>query len=136
MKVEQLMTLEVVSVEQNDQLSLVKEIFAKRKFHHLLVVEDNKLIGVLSDRDLFKALSPNLGTTEETSEDIDSLRKRVKDIMSHKLFVLQTDSNIYDAIDLFNNQNISCIPIVDDEYRPVGILTWRDILRELSKKKK
>ena len=52
----------VVTIEMDDPLSVVKEIFDNVQFHHLLVVEKGKLFGVIFDRDLFKALSRNLGT--------------------------------------------------------------------------
>ncbi|WP_301003907.1 CBS domain-containing protein [Arsukibacterium sp.] len=58
----QLMSKQPVSVSPDDTLAVVKEIFDHVKFHHVLVVENNSLLGVISDRDLFKALSPNIGT--------------------------------------------------------------------------
>ena len=34
-------------------------------------------------------------------------------------------------IKIFNKHDISCIPVVDDEHKPVGIISWRDILKTL-----
>ena len=62
MEVDSIMTRRVVSVEMDDRLDVVKKIFDTLKFHHLLVVDDRgKLKGVVSDRDLLKALSPYVG---------------------------------------------------------------------------
>ena len=131
MSVEKIMSKSVVIVELDDSLKIVKEIFDKVRFHHLLVVESGKLFGVLSDRDLLKALSPKIGTVSETAGDEATLNKRVHQIMTRKPVSLTPNAGIYDAIKLFNKHNISCIPVVDAERKPVGIISWRDILKEL-----
>jgi acetoin utilization protein AcuB len=131
MKIRDIMTKSVVAVEMDDKLSLVKEIFDNSKFHHLLVIDDGKLFGVVSDRDLLKSISPNLGTMVVTHRDLAPLNKRVHQIMSRKPITLKADNSISDAAALFNTHRISCIPIVDDEFRPVGIISWRDLIKTM-----
>lgn len=130
MNVEKIMSKTVVTVEMDDSLSVVKEIFDNAHFHHLLVVESEKLFGVISDRDLLKALSPYIGTASETERDAATLNKKVHQIMTRKPVVVGRSAGIYDAIEIFNKHNISCIPVVDDEFKPVGIISWRDILKK------
>lgn len=131
MSIENIMTRSVVTVEMDDPLSTVKEIFDNSKFHHLLVVEGGKLFGVVSDRDLLKSISPNIGTMRVTYNDMATLNKRVHQVMTRKPITLMPDATIKDAVAIFNKHRISCIPIVDDEFRPVGIISWRDIMRHL-----
>jgi acetoin utilization protein AcuB len=132
MDVGTLMTTRVVTVEMDDQLDVVKKIFDTLKFHHLLVVDDRgKLKGVVSDRDLLKALSPYVGSASENARDIATLNKRVHQIMSRELITLQPSASIPDAVKLFLEQRISCIPIIDAALKPVGILSWRDLLKTL-----
>jgi acetoin utilization protein AcuB len=131
MLVKDIMSRDVVTVGLDDTLALVKEIFDHSKFHHLLALEKGELLGVVSDRDLFKALSPNLGTNVETYKDAATLNKRVHQIMSRKPRILREDATVDDAIDLFNQHAVSCIPILSHDDRLVGILSWRDILRNL-----
>jgi acetoin utilization protein AcuB len=126
------MTNKIVTVELDDSLAMVKEIFDNLKFHHLLVVESDKLVGVVSDRDLLKALSPNLGTISATLNDEATLNKRVHHIMTRKLVTLYPDAAISDAVNLFNTHKISCIPIVDNAFRPLGIVSWRDLLKAVA----
>ena len=52
--------------------------------------------------------------------------------MSRKPIVLQAEAPVYDAIDIFTQHRISCIPIVDAAFTPVGIITWRDIVKLLA----
>ena len=131
MLIQDIMTKRVVTIEMDDKLSVVKDIFENSKFHHLLVIEDDKLFGVVSDRDLLKALSPNLGTMSETYKDAATLNKSVHQIMTRKPITLQASATVKDAVNLFNTHRISCIPIVDKDFRPVGIVSWRDILRSM-----
>ncbi|HEX5341312.1 MAG TPA: CBS domain-containing protein [Duganella sp.] len=133
MLVKDIMSRNVVTVGLDDTLGLVKEIFDHSKFHHLLALEKGELLGVVSDRDLFKALSPNIGTNIETYKDTATLNKRVHQIMSRKPKILREDATVAAAIDLFNEHPISCIPILSADDRLVGILSWRDILRNLRK---
>jgi acetoin utilization protein AcuB len=129
--VERIMSTSVVTVSMDDSLSTIKEIFDRHGFHHVLVVEEGRLVGIVSDRDLLKALSPNLGTASETTRDLASLNRRAHQIMSRELITLGREAGIHDAIETFNRNRISCIPIVDAGNRPVGIVSWRDILKAI-----
>ena len=136
MGIEKVMTKKIVTVEMDDSLATIKEIFDNTGFHHLLVIESGKLCGVVSDRDLLKSLSPNIGTVAETNKDLASLNKRVHQIMTRKPVVITANAGIYEAVDLFNQHAISCIPVVDDENQPIGIVSWRDILRLIAENRK
>ncbi|HHJ36050.1 MAG TPA: CBS domain-containing protein [Gammaproteobacteria bacterium] len=129
MRIEKIMTTPIVSVEMDDTLEKVKEIFDNARFHHILVVESDLLVGVISDKDYYKAISPNINTLAETTHDAASLNKKVHQIMSRKPVTLSSDNDAYDAIDVFKKNDISCIPVVDKARRPVGIISWRDTLK-------
>ena len=119
----------------DDSLMIVKEIFDNVSFHHLLVVESGKLFGVISDRDLLKALSPKIGTAAETPRDLATLNKKAHQILSRKPVTLSPDATIYEAIEIFNSHNISCIPVVDEDSKPMGIISWRDIFRAIESRR-
>jgi acetoin utilization protein AcuB len=133
MNVCQIMSEHPVSVGLDDSLGAVKDIFDNAKFHHLLVIEEGKLFGIISDRDLLRHISPNIGTNNYTVKDLDTLKKRVHQIVTRKPITLHPDATIADAVAIFNEQRISCIPIVDNENVPVGIVSWRDILKNFQK---
>jgi acetoin utilization protein AcuB len=129
MKVNELMTTRIVTVGFDETLLTVREIFEHTRIHHLLVVEEGRLYGVVSDRDFLRAVSPFIDSVVENPRDVATINKRIHQIMSRKPMTLWPDSNVADAIELLVAHPISCIPIVDVECRPVGILSWRDILR-------
>ena len=141
LRISDVMTSTVVTIQIDDTLQTAKEIFDNTHFHHLPVlgdgtVSDGKLRGVVSDRDLLKALSPNIGTAAETLKDLSCLNKKVHQVMTRKLITLEATADIYDAIAIFNRHRVSCIPIVDEALTIQGILSWRDILKALEHKRK
>lgn len=132
MNLRSIMSSRVVSVEPDDSLQTVKAIFDSAKFHHLLVVgSDKRLLGVISDRDLLRAISPYVGTLAEQTRDLATLKKRVHQIMTRAPITLTAEASLADAIQLFLANRVSCIPIVDAAFKPIGIVTWRDVLKSL-----
>lgn len=131
-KMEELMNPRVVTVEPDDLLSTIKEIFENTQFHHLLVVEKDRLIGVISDRDLLKAISPNIGTAAELPRDTATLNKRVHQIMSREPISIEPQASLSDAVEQFKQHSISCLPVTDVLGTVKGIITWRDLLSEFA----
>ena len=129
MSVEQLMSKNLITMNIDDDLSLAKQLFDKHNIHHILVLNEKELAGVITDRDLYKHLSPYIGTNKETPRDTSLLNKKVHLVMSRDLVTTTVDRNINQAVLLFHQHHISCLPIVDDNYHAVGIITWRDILK-------
>lgn len=131
MKITKLMSPNVVTIDIDDKLSVIKSIFDNTNFHHLLVVSGTQLVGVISDRDLLKALSPRIDTAAETLKDLNCLNQKAHQIMSREVIYRETDTTIKQAVEIFNTHKISCIPVVNSDKQPIGILTWRDIMEAL-----
>jgi acetoin utilization protein AcuB len=127
------MTTRLVTVELDDPLEVVKRIFDSVKFHHLLVVDaGKKLCGVISDRDLLRALSPYIGTASENARDTATLNKRVHQIMSRQPVTLPPEATVAEAVKVFLEHRVSCIPVVGPGFKAVGIVSWRDILKSMA----
>lgn len=139
MAITSIMSTRVVSVHMDDSLQSLRELFSATGFHHLVVVHDNKLQGIISDRDLLKASSPFLDTISERARDRALLERKAHQIMTRDVITLSPTDSIYRAIELFNDNKISCLPVVDANQHPVGMVSWRDVMaymqaRVLSKK--
>ncbi len=128
MKVNSIMTKEVITVDMDVTLSTICGIFDEKRFHHLLVIEDDELRGVISDRDLLKALSPFLNTPCEQNRDLATLRKRAHQIMSRELVTITDQASSEEASQLMLRENISCLPVMSSDGQVVGIITWKDLL--------
>ena len=130
------MSTKLITVGLDDRLTTVKNIFENQDIHHILVVEANELFGIVSDFDLYKALSPNIGMRSETLKDAATINKQVHQIMSRNPITLGPDATIRDAVNIFCDHSFTCIPIVSHEKKPLGIVTVRDIMRALKDMKK
>ncbi|UCC97030.1 MAG: CBS domain-containing protein [Phycisphaerales bacterium] len=129
------MTRKVVTVEMDDTLGTLWEIFRNVKFHHLLVVEDGELRGVISDRDLLKASSPFVNTFAEQKRDLTLLKKRAHQIMSRKPITIGKEATSEEASQLMLRSSISCLPVISAEGSIDGIITWRDLLTAYGSKR-
>ena len=74
----------------------------------------------------------HVGSVAETSRDLATLNKRVHQIMTRRPITLHPASTTAEAVDLLLAHRISCIPIVDVMFKPVGIVSWRDLLKSLA----
>lgn len=129
MYVSEIMTKDVITVTPDQTLADLRQLLSQHKFHHLLVESEGELVGVISDRDVSANSSPYLGTLNERSEDRALLDKAVKDMMSTKLVTVDQDTIIDCASILLLENNISCLPVVNENRKILGILTWKDILQ-------
>jgi acetoin utilization protein AcuB len=129
MKISKLMTKTLFTVTMDDSLRRVKGLFENLKIHHVLVVENKKLYGLISDRDLLKHLSPKVEMQAATPQDLACLNLKAHQIMTRNPITLGLDASGQDAVALFNEHSMSCIPVLNDDGHPVGILTIHDILR-------
>lgn len=133
MNVDAIMTKRAVSVSMDDTLGELSNIFAAKQFHHLLVTgEDSVLIGVISDRDLLKAISPNVGKDFACARDLATLNKKAHQIMSRHPVVVYSGTPLADAVDVLVGNGVSCLPVVNTWGCAVGIVTWKDMLRYLA----
>ena len=123
------MTVRVATIEMDDSLEMVRDIFKKVRFHHLLVVDNDKLVGIISDRDVLKAVSPYVGTMSETPRDRATLNKRVHQIMSHHPLTVRSSCSLQEAAQLMLARGISCLPVTTLDGGILGMLTWKDVLR-------
>ncbi|MEQ1800339.1 MAG: CBS domain-containing protein [Gammaproteobacteria bacterium] len=131
MNVTSIMSREPVTVGMDDDLHRVKDLFELYRFHHLLVLLGEKLVGVISDRDLLRATSPFIGRASERPQDVATLNRRVHQIMTRSLVVVTAETPVQDAARLMLDKRVSCLPVVTDDDRLLGIVTWRDQLRSL-----
>jgi acetoin utilization protein AcuB len=129
MIVNKIMTIEVITIGMDDTLEQIQNLFEKHKFHHLLITEDEELIGIISDRDVLKEISPYLNTLSEDTRSRETLKKKAHQIMTRQPITVEPDTFVDDAANIMLKKNISCLPVVSPSGNIQGILSWRDILK-------
>jgi acetoin utilization protein AcuB len=135
MKITEIMSSPPITGTLDDFLSEVKEMLAVNNTKHLVIIEEGKLMGVLSERDLLLAISPYVNSNVYTTRDLATLNQRVGQIVERHPLYLDDQAELEDAIDMFDKNHISCIPIVDADFVPVGVVTKSDIIRFYNKKR-
>jgi len=133
MKITEIMSSPPITGTLDDFLSEVKEMLAVNNIKHLVIIEEGKLMGVLSERDLLLAISPYVNSNVYTTRDLATLNQRVGQILERHPLYLDDQSELEDAIDMFDKNHISCIPIVDADFVPVGVVTKSDIIHFFNK---
>lgn len=127
--VAEIMSRRVVTVSPDDTLAVVRRLFEGHRFHHLIVADKGVARGVISHRDLLKHLSPFVGTLSEARKDTWTLEKRVHQVMSRSIVWAEPATPITEAALMMAANRISCLPVLDEQGRPVGIVTARDLCR-------
>ncbi|MFM5432284.1 CBS domain-containing protein [Aeromonas veronii] len=128
MHIRDIMTTRVATVSMDDRLSVIKDIFEQAHFRHLLVLEEGELVGVISDRDLFRSISPYLDSEAEMSRDTETLNKRAHQIMSRQLVTIAPHLTVRDGVNLMLEKGVSCLPVLENGAL-VGIISWKDFLK-------
>ncbi len=125
------MTREVITVDPDKTVFDAQDLMAQNKIRHLPVVDANqKLIGIVTDRDIRSALPYNFikdACSPEQREEICALT--VKDIMTRDPISISPTYTIQDALLMIQNSRVGALPVVDDEGKLSGILSVRDLLR-------
>lgn len=130
MKVVEVMTSRVVTVDMDDRIPVLQNILSQAGFHHLLVVEEGKLQGVISDRDLLRTLSPFLDTEIESARDKETAQRPAHQVMTRSPIIVSPDSTVKEALSLMLTHDISCLPVLEGD-DIVGIFTIHDGVRAL-----
>ena len=129
MLVQDAMTREVATLNRNDELSLADDLMRLGRIRHLPVLsEDRELVGLVSQRDLFRgALARCLGYGDLAQRRI--LKTIVvKEVMSSDPLVARPDEDLKRAAGRMLEGKIGCLPVVEDGV-VVGILTEADFVK-------
>ena len=130
MRIKQIMSANVISAQADTSARELLDLIERNGFHHIPIVDHEKhLIGIVSDRDVSKHVSPFEGTELEREEDRESLNINAEEIMSTNPITITEDSRIKTASILLLEHNFSCLPVMcEEDETMVGIITWKDIL--------
>jgi acetoin utilization protein AcuB len=127
MTVDRIMSRDVVTVSPDTALMDIRKRLQEGGFNHMLVIEDGKLCGVISDRDVLKAVSPFLDTYSEKHRDVKTLSQPASEIMQRDPITVEPNTSIQEASQTLLDNRVSSLPVVVEE-ELVGIVTGKDML--------
>src|SRR5262245_53053558 len=130
MRVSQLMSGNVVRLYEDARLDLAADLMRQNRIRHLPVVRDGELVGIVSQRDLFRAgLSTMLNLQPSTNEEWLKC-VLVRDVMVTDLITIAPDTDVEEAVARLLDHRIGCLPVVADG-KLIGLLSETDCLRYL-----
>jgi CBS domain-containing membrane protein len=127
--VRDLMSREVATLRENEQLTIADDVMRLGRVRHLPVVDDeDRLVGIVSQRDLFRgALARTLGYGEVAQSRL-LATIRVKDVMSTDVATVTPDTGVNEAARRLVEQKIGCLVVTDGDAIE-GILTEADFVK-------
>ncbi len=125
------MTKNPMTVNSDVKIDEAANLMKTRGFRRLPVVDDGKLVGFISDRDIMR-VAPSPATTLSKYE-INSLLAKIKvsDIMQKNVIAVQADAPIEEAALLMYKNRIGGMPVISSVGAVVGVITETDIFKAL-----
>jgi diguanylate cyclase (GGDEF)-like protein/PAS domain S-box-containing protein len=118
-KLEHIMVRKIISIKKKDQLHKAIELMGAHNISCMLVMEDKKPLGLISERDITKSIAEN------------SISNSVEDIMTCAVLTAPKDLSLFDATRLMDEKRMRCLVVVSPKGNALGIVTKSDIIRNL-----
>jgi CBS domain-containing protein len=117
-----------VTLKPDDTLKLANDVISLGRIRHIPIVENGKLVGVLSERDMIGAAANRIFGLKHKTRSALLRTLLIKDIMKKRLLTIEPDTKIKDAARLMAAKKIGCLPVVSGDAL-VGLITTTDVLR-------
>jgi acetoin utilization protein AcuB len=128
MKVETLMTTAPMVVAPDTPVLEARRQMLERAVRHLLVVDDDRLVGIVTDRDI-RLQIPSPATSLSMWElSAFFARLTVREVMTTPVISVGPGRNAAEAARIMLHHRIGALPVVEDG-RPIGIVTETDLVR-------
>ncbi|MEW5895733.1 MAG: CBS domain-containing protein [Candidatus Omnitrophota bacterium] len=132
LRLKDIMSTPVISIDVNMPFREIPEKYRKFHIRHLPVTggPEGKLVGLLSERDLFRIHSPHRNEEGEWVYDREELNSIIlRNVMVRNPFYMKEDDCMGEALVRIVENKFGCIPIVNKDMQLRGIITQEDILR-------
>jgi CBS domain-containing protein len=114
------MSKPVRTVESNEKLSTALAVMDKYDIGNVVVMEGQKLVGIVTERDVVRQML----------KDSRVLQEPVKQVMSQPVITASPDSTVQEALEIMLKNNIRQLPVVQRSGL-VGIVTDKDLMRSV-----
>ncbi|RMG19883.1 MAG: CBS domain-containing protein, partial [Deltaproteobacteria bacterium] len=132
-KIRAIMTRDPETVQAGDSLTNAILRMQTLGVRHLPVVdEEDRLVGILSDRDIRMAVGDPGEALEHALESRLHDTLRVGEVMRKNVLTTRPDAPVREVAHGLSEWGIGAVPVVDEENRVVGIVSYTDLLRALA----
>ena len=132
MNLEEVYTQNLITIDSNARVERAFDILRVNRIRHIPVIEDTKIIGIISDRDIQRAIRVEVqdyGTFRFSERSVEA-GLLVRDVMSWPVTTIDVNTSLLAVTSLMIERKISAVLVSKNE-KTVGILTLEDMLRVL-----
>jgi len=123
-KIRNVMTSNVATVTPRTSLVTVSRLMTEKKISCVVVVEKNRILGIVSERDLVKCVSANKGHLPGIF---------ARQIMSSPVETITANTSLDNAIAIMSEKGYRRLPVLDSKGSLKGIVTRSDVLRSFTR---
>ncbi|NUO00563.1 MAG: CBS domain-containing protein [Saprospiraceae bacterium] len=125
-----IMTRRMASVQPEDNLECVRQIFERHGFHHIPVVRSGKLSGIVSYTDYLRIIHEYFSNLESKPASEKLLQTlTVEDMMTENPVCLKPEDTVETALRVFRENQFHALPVTDVQGKLLGILTTYDVMK-------
>jgi len=132
MKVRDLMSADPIAVSPDTTVFDARQTMVKERIRHLLVTEGQRLLGIVTDRDIRLNLPSQATSLSVWEVNYLLARLTVEEVMTTGVIIIGPDQNARNAARLMLEHKIGALPVLDGE-RLIGIITETDVLRAFAR---
>jgi len=130
LKVDDLMTKELFTLNENDNLKMARSLMDLQRIRHIPIVnESREFIGLVTHRDILRATISQLADIDPATQGEIDAGIPVGEIMQTGIKTITAETLLKDAAYLLLNHKYGCLPVVNDKNGLEGILTEADFLK-------
>ena len=130
MVAEELMSTRLVVAQVTHSIRRVMATLSESDVRHLPVLEEGRLVGMISDRDLRRLTDPMFDLAPADSARVQELSQPISVLMSSDVISVSPETEVEEVIDLMIEHKIGALPVVAaDSLELIGIVSYVDVLR-------
>lgn len=126
--VREIMMSSPVTLKPDDHLQLASDLISLGRIRHIPIVDDGKLLGILSERDLIGSAAARILKLSGRRQAALLKTIPIREVMRRRVVSVEPETPITEAAELMAEKKISCLPVLSDGTL-VGLITTNDILR-------
>ncbi len=119
-KVSDIMSRRLVTASEDETLIRTAEKMLQSRVSSVVVVSSSKVVGIVTEKDFVKFFTLRIPPDEP-----------VKNYMTKNVIIVKETTSVNDAKNIMITQNIRHLPVVDEQDRLVGMVTYRDIVESI-----
>jgi len=113
--------LDLITTSPDALMAEAMRIMLDKGVHSLLVYEDEKMVGIVSDRDFSRKV---------LAQGLDQSTTTVADVMSRLVITIKPDASVMDTMRLMSEHGFRHLPVEEDG-RILGMVSWSDVMHDL-----